>query len=236
MDKCAIFVEGQSEQIFVRELLLRRYCWDARNIAVRCYKLQSEVFETAEYDFGDDDAEHFYQIVDVGNDNKVLSAMTKRAPKMNESGFTQIVGLRDMYCRVYREMSPHCVSRELNEEFINNANELIRDMNLSETTRLHFAIMEVETWMLALLEKWKGNISDEDIALYFDSQAELENIFHPAAVMKNITEKTGEPYEKHKTQVNSIMSNIEWQDFQDLYDSNRCPSFNRFMDDILPSA
>ena len=47
MSKCVLFVEGQSEQIFVREMLLRRFNWDATQLAIRCYKLNAEVLESA---------------------------------------------------------------------------------------------------------------------------------------------------------------------------------------------
>lgn len=92
--------------------------------------------------------------------------------------------------------------------------------------------MEVETWMLALLDKWKGNISNEDILQYFNPEEKLEEIYHPAEVVKAITGISGTPYDKHASQVNSIMTNIEWNDYNDLYQSNRCPSFNSFIDDL----
>ena len=235
MSKSALFVEGQAEQIFVRELLLRRFNWMSSSIGIRCYQLIADQFESAEYDYGDDDAEHFYQLINVGNDNKVLSAMFTRANRMYDIGFERIIGLRDMYSLSYRELSPNKVNQELNQQFIEISQKQIIDKGFNGKMELHFAIMEVEAWMLALLDKWKGEIKDEDIRNYFDKKTNIESIYHPFVIIKKITTHTGNPYEKHKEQVNSIISGISWDDFQNLYHSNRCPSFNRFLDSILPN-
>lgn len=232
MSKCVLFVEGQSEQIFVRELLLHRFNWDASQLAIRCYMLNAESLESAEYDYGEDDATHFFQLIDAHGDIKVVSAIKARAPRMVKAGFDMIVGLRDMYSRAYREMSPNSVSVELNQEFIDMAQEGIDKAGLSEHVRIHFAIMEVETWMLALLEKWKGDVSMDDIKQFFDPEADIEKVFHPYIVMKGITSMMGDPYEKHKDQVNAIMAKINWEDYEELYESGRCPSFNAFLDTI----
>lgn len=233
MSKCVVFVEGQAEQIFVREMLLRRFCWDATQMCVRCYKLNAEQLESAEYDYGEDNAPHVFQLINAGGDNKVLSAMIARADGMKSAGFEMIVGLRDMYSKAYRELSANAVSEDLNREFIEAAEETIEGAGLSDCMKIHFAIMEVETWMLALLDKWKGELAEEDIALYFDSESSMETIFHPAVVMKDVTTLLGDPYEKHKDQVNAIMASVEWTDYWELYESNRCPSFNSFLDTLL---
>ena len=233
MSECVLFVEGQSEQIFVREMLLRRFNWDATQLAIRCYKLNAEVLESAEYDYGNDDATHFIQLIDAHGDNKVVSAIKSRAARLLEAGFEMIVGLRDMYSRAYREQSPNCVSADLNKEFIKTIQEGIDEAGLSENVRIHYAIMEVETWMLALLEKWKGDISMDDIKQFFNPDADIETIFHPYLVMKNIKALMGDTYEKHKNQVNSIMANINWEDYAKLYQSGRCPSFNAFYETVI---
>lgn len=233
MSRCVIFVEGQAEQIFVRELLLNRFQWDVTQLGIQCFKLNAEVLESAEYDYGNEDAEHIFLLINSGGDNKVLSAILSRVNGLRSAGFEMIVGLRDMYSKSYRDLSPNEVSEELNNDFIAAAEEKISEEGLTDYVKIHFAIMEVETWMLALLQKWKGALSDDAIARCFDVDADIEKIFHPFVVMKEVTTLMGNPYEKHKDQVNSIMSAIEWTDYEQLYDSNRCPSFNAFLDTIL---
>ena len=170
-------------------------------------------------------------IINAGGDNKVLSAMLRRQASLFAKGYQMIIGLRDMYSKFYRAQSPSVVSSELNQEFLLSARQQIEEANLSNVV-IHFAIMEVETWMLALLDKWKGDISYSDILQYFRPDENLEEIYHPADIVKAITSISGNPYDKHASQVNSIMANIGWDDYKNLYQSNRCPSFNAFIDDL----
>lgn len=230
MLRIALFVEGQAEQIFIREMLLRRFAFSIENLCIRCYRLMAEKFERAEFDFGNDDAVNRFLIINAGGDNKVLSAMIHRYKGLLEKGYQMIIGLRDMYCKVYRDMSS-VVKDDLNQEMILSASQQI-DKTIASQVKIHFAIMEVETWLLALLDKWKGEISDNSIRQIFNPDENLEYIFHPADIVTAITSLSGNPYDKHKPQVNAIMSKIEWEDYLHLYDSNRCPSFNSFIDEL----
>ena len=231
MQKIVLFVEGQAEQIFIREMLLRRYVYDGNIVCIRCLQLISEQLETAEYDYGNENAPNYYMIINAGGDNKVMSAMLRRQAGLIAKGYQMIIGLRDMYSKFYRAQSPSVVSSELNKEFLMSARQQIQEAKVSNII-IHFAIMEVETWMLALLDKWKGDIQDSDILQYFNPDDNLEEIYHPAEIVTAITGISGVPYDKHASQVNSIMSNIGWDDYKDLYQSNRCPSFNAFVNDL----
>lgn len=231
MHRVALFVEGQAEQIFIREMLLRRYAYHAEEVSICCLKLVAERFESAEYDYGSDNALNHYLIINAGNDNKVLSAMLRRRAGLVSEGFRLIIGLRDMYCSYYREQSPVAVNPQLNHEIILAARRQIVDAGLTDV-KIDFAIMEVETWMLALLDKWRGTLSDEDIRQFLLPNNPLESIYHPSEVVKAFTGVMGNPYDKHASQVNSIMARIEWEDYRALYLSRRCPSFTAFVDDL----
>ena len=73
MKKVAVFVEGQAELILVRELLLKMY--DYQNIGIDCYNLICDNLDEAPYKYGNMEANNYYMIVNVGNDNSVLSKM-----------------------------------------------------------------------------------------------------------------------------------------------------------------
>lgn len=231
MRKVVVFVEGQAEQIFVRELLLRYY--DYNNVCIRCYQLVAEKTLSAKYDFGDESSDNLYQIINVGGDNKVLSAMIVRSQRMLDSGFNLVIGLRDMYSKVYREVSPGEVSLDLNIEFVESAKHAINQHYTDDRVQIHFAVMEIETWMLALIECWKRDITDEKIEEYIYPNCDLEKIYHPTEVMKAITSSTGDAYDKHSGQVNAIVANITKDDYLNLFASNQCPSFNEFIKDLL---
>lgn len=236
MRKVVVFVEGQAEQIFVREFLLRWYEFDTTKVGIKCIQLISELSVHAPYDFGDEQSDDYYQIINVGGDNKTLSAMLKRAEKMVGAGFQLIIGLRDMYSGLYRDLSPNIVSSATNNEFIRNAEAQIARSPFSSQMKIHFAIMEVEAWILALLDKWIDPIvSVEQLANVFDVNWNLEtDIYHPAAVVTEISKLNGgTPYDKHRGQVNSIFSNIDKANYEALYQSNRVPSYNAFIDSLL---
>lgn len=231
MRKVVVFVEGQAEQIFIRELLLRYY--DYNNICIRCYQLVAEQTLSAEYDFGAESSDNLYQIINVGGDNKVLSAMIARSQRMLDLGFNLVIGLRDMYSKVYREESPCVVSTDLNREFVESAKRSINQYYKDGGVQIHFAVMEIETWMLALIKCWKKDITDEKIKEYINPNSALESIYHPTEVMKAITSSTGDAYDKHSRQVNAIVANITKDDYLNLFASNQCPSFNEFIKDLL---
>lgn len=234
MSRVVVFVEGQVEQIFIRELLFRHFGYNSAIIAIRCYKLNAESLDGADYHYGNDDAENFFEIIDAGGDNKVLSAMIKRSPKMLEVGFSVIIGLRDMYSKQYNEISPGSVSKEINAIIIDEARKSIHSALGDIPVHIHYAIMEVETWMLALIDKWKGDVSQDEIDKILSPETYLESIYHPVEVVKEITKlKKEQVYDKHARQVNSIISKIEWSDYWALYKSGKCPAFNEFLRDLL---
>ena len=73
--KVAVFVEGQSEYIFVRDFLCGWYNYDSSLLGIECFSLRSDRFHSVPYPFGDRESYNYYQIVNVGNDRSVLSKM-----------------------------------------------------------------------------------------------------------------------------------------------------------------
>ena len=149
MKKVCVFVEGQTELIFVREFLLKWY--EYQNVSIECYQLIGNTAHSAEYDFLLQDAIVHYQLVNVGNDNKVLSWLLKRVKSLKEEGYELILGLRDMYSEHYRKQS-RIINVELNQQIMNNVQEQIVDWlaNDESLVSFHFAIMEIESWILAM--------------------------------------------------------------------------------------
>jgi hypothetical protein len=153
MIKTAIFVEGQSELIFTRELLLKYF--EYQNVWLECYNLfNDQDLNPTEYPFRNDSAKFYFQILNIGNDQKVLASILKREKYLfsENQGFHRIIGLRDMYSKEYREIVKNSsVDLKVNEKFIQTHQETIRKKSLhSEKINFHFAIMELETWLLAI--------------------------------------------------------------------------------------
>jgi hypothetical protein len=123
MKKTVIFVEGQTELIFVREYLLKWFEWQ---VDLECTKLtRYGDFEYAEYNFPNATAEQHFQIIDVGNDTSVLTKILKYEKRMRELGYDKLIGLRDMYSEIYK-MRSNTYDKSLVEEFISASSEEIK--------------------------------------------------------------------------------------------------------------
>ena len=71
MRKVAIFTEGQGDQIFVCELLLRVVSYEVA-LSIECLQLRAGNFQKARPNYPNPNSTVHYLIVDVGNDEKVL--------------------------------------------------------------------------------------------------------------------------------------------------------------------
>ena len=236
MRKVCVFVEGQTELIFVREFLLKWY--EYQGISIACYQLIGNDTLPAEYDYPMQDADVHYQLVNVGNDNRVLSWLLNRVDSLKSEGYELIIGLRDMYCEFYRKKSK-TIDLELNQQIIDNVQEQIVH-KLAEDTNMvafHFAIMEIESWILAMYQSLLKKFADlklDDIQAIYDVQACIDSsIYHPAEMLDKVFQLADCRYEKHKTDANSILSYIGKEDFELLYKSGRSQSFNSFVNTLL---
>lgn len=220
--KFTVFVEGLAEQIFVRQLIYAWFGYDQNQIGFECLALHKGKYANAPYDVGDINTSHyFYRIINTGNDNKVVQQVLSLSSNLVSKGFA-VLGLRDMYSQNYLENAKkrQCIEvhQDLNEKFITSVNFHL-DSYLPSHVRSHthvcFAIMEVETWILAM----KGYEHDE-----------FDKIFHPAETLK----KEVEGYDKHGNQIESLVSTWEKDDFLNLYHSGKCQSFNDFLRLLIP--
>ena len=238
MRRICVFVEGQTELIFVREFLLKWYHYS--DVCIRCFHLRAGHYETAEYDFGNLEASNTYQIIDVGNDNMVLSIMIKRAEKLISTGFNLVIGLRDMYSQAYR-LKSSTINEAITKSFIETANSTLKESvpaSIHSQISIHYAIMEVESWILALsnaLQRANPELTREvmrKVGVLPAFRIERE-IFHPAETLDVLMRKCGKSYDKHKDQVNSIIAAFTKEDFIYLYKSNASQSYNKFIIKIV---
>lgn len=100
MKKIVVFTEGQGELIFVRHILIQLIGYE--QLSFECFDLRSDLLLTVPYKHNPPNAQIHYLIVNVGTDERVLSAIIDRYEKFVNQGF-EIVGLRDMYSAEYRK-------------------------------------------------------------------------------------------------------------------------------------
>lgn len=239
MKKIAVFVEGQAELILVREMLLRMY--DYQNVGINCYNLICDNLQYTPHPYGDKTTQNYYMIVNVGNDNSVLSKIFARVSGLYKKGFTKIIGLRDVYGDVYKKYNngTRNINLELIEKFKNVAQYEIDKKKWTQYIKLHFAIMEVEAWFIGFnkFEHINATLSNDFIKskLKYDLENDDPEItyYHPAKVMGDIYGLIGSKYDKHESDVSSLVNCLEKEDYKNLINSFKCSTFTSFVQELL---
>jgi len=233
MRRFAIFVEGQTELITVRELLLRKFNYV---VSIECITLfKKGNLRKVPYDFSNPDAQFLFQIINVEGDKAVLSRILEREKRMWTAGYERIIGLRDMYSEDYREESSQ-IDNEITQKFIDDHNERIKNRSqYPEKIVMCFAIMEIEAWFLGMyqiFEKLDLRLTVE----YIKTQTgiDLKNVnpetafFHPVEQMEAIYNIAGLNYDKSKEVIETIANYLKQEDYTDLLNSCKCHSFRKF--------
>lgn len=227
MRKLAIFVEGQTEQIFVREFLKsfasqHSIIIDEAVIGgkkkirkVTLIKTQPPSQETK-----------FYILIYVsGQDESVTSDIRDQHFSLTENGYEKIIGLRDLYPRTISEKP----TLEKNLKYF-----------LPKTgipIHLIFAIMETEAWFLAEwkhFQKINSSLTPDYIQQEFEFNPKtdnLENRPHPAEDLDQIYQRVGRCYHKNKAQVEETISYLDF-DFIRLDVTNRVGQLKLFLEEI----
>ncbi|MDE5663674.1 MAG: DUF4276 family protein [Muribaculaceae bacterium] len=238
--KVAVYVEGQTELIFVREFLLKWFIYDSSEIGFECYELRDANPNETEYRFGSRESQRFYTIVNVGCDARALSKALATAPRHINQGYDKVIVLRDMYSDQYKSVNPdRTVSQRLNTMFIEGAQKSINSKTLQGYVYCQFAIMEIEAWLLGMgwyLTKTDSRLTQNYLKdnLKFNMDTDPETtIYHPAQRLKEIYRSVHMDYDKHSQEVNSIMSHLDKQDFELLLELDRCASFNSFVNQLI---
>ena len=79
--KYAVYVEGQSELLFVADVLQKYSAYDSQRCGFLCINLSADDYERMTFpQQGDEKSDDYYQIVNVNNDNLVVSKLKKDIP------------------------------------------------------------------------------------------------------------------------------------------------------------
>ena len=141
MKKILILTEGQTEQILLKNIFLNLFLQD--KFSMLCIQLKADKFIKC-YNHEPPDPIIYFEIIDIGNDEKVLSFIRENEKNYFSKGFNRIIGLRDMYSERYAHFS-NCYKRELILEFEENANKRISELENSSNIKIFFAVMECVT-------------------------------------------------------------------------------------------
>lgn len=243
MIEVAVFVEGHTELIFMREYLLKMY--DYQNVSIECFTLFTDGnFNETEYPFPNVDAGFYFQIINVGNDNAVLSRLLNREKYLWNMGFHKIIGVRDMYSKAYREAVQNgVINEDINLKFVEGAKITIQSKSVN-AQNIHFcyAIMEVEAWILGLKNcfthldaKLNAGYIAQKLGYHLDLIDPEVTFFHPASNIGDIYNLVGKTYSKSKGDINAIMNNLQKHHFIDLAQNSKCSSFKKLHSTFFPN-
>lgn len=239
MRKIAIFTEGQTESIFVRHLLLNIV--DASKMCLECIELLKHIKTEKTFSHQCPEPEVYFLIVDAHGDAGVVSAIKEREGELlsSSSGYEKIIGLRDLYCRVYKELSPGKIDDEVSSKIIEGISRTISFMVNHKQIEVFYAVMEIEAWFLAmyrLMEKINALLTIEYIhqQLKYDIKKIDPQIsfYKPSKELRKVLELCNINYDKKKDGVESIISKISVEDYKDAVEGNRTENFGIFYNEI----
>lgn len=235
MKKIAIFTEGQTELIFVRNFFLR--VMDPSKLSFDCYDLSGQ---KVPYEHKNPYAEIHFLIVNVGCDEKVLSFMREREKDLIKTrGYEKIIGLRDMYGQEYTKHSPRVINKQISNMIIERNNQTIKGMTYFDRIKLYFAIMEIEAWFLGmynLFQKIDSLLTVEYIkqklGIDLKSVDPQKKFYKPSNQVRSIFQLCGREYKKKLNEVEGICCNMDSSSFDNATENNRCMCFADFYKEI----
>ncbi len=237
MKTIAVFVEGASELITVREYLVRKF---DSNVSLKCYEMFSKgKYKSCAYELRGHNPEYHFTIYDVGGEGSVVNQIIDMEGLLWSAGYSKIIGLKDMFSPTYRKISS-VVNDSLNNEFIQgHSDQINKAAKRAQDITFCFAIMEVEAWYLGCNEVFQElNDALTPDAILNKIGTRLEDVdpetafLHPAKTLGEILSIANISYGKHEGDIEKICNALSTSHYQKLYDSQICNSFNKFIDSL----
>lgn len=208
MKRIAFFVEGQTEQIFLNRLVREIFGVDHTNIILKQFRggmniPKQEIYITRIKSR----TPHFEVLIsDCGSDNRVKSEILDNIANLRKSGYSLIVGLRDLYPIPIEELP------KLKKGLKFLPNKLIQYNNCFDIV---VAIHEVETWFIAEinhLKKVDKRLTGRFIKKHLGFDPYIinpESREHPAKDLDDIYRLVGKSYTKRRRQVQKLVNRLD---------------------------
>jgi hypothetical protein len=222
MKKIAIFVEGQTELLFIERLLIE--IAGRNHIEIELHEERGKVIRLISAASAGGQ-KYFAMIVDCGSDNRVASAMLDSENTLVSAGYSLVLGLRDLFPLTAAELPE--LQTKMSALFVARPIPFV----------VHIAASEVEAWFLQEDEHFQLiDARCTHAAILASTGYDIvigvaESLYQPAEILHQAYQVGGRAYRKTKTQVQRTISVL---DYTRLYISKRevLPSFDRFLSEI----
>lgn len=203
MKKLAIFVEGNTELLFIEKLIFEIAGF--HRVSVQRQVLHGgaiqELYATG---VGQTDAEFQVLITNCECDGKVKPAILERISSLHEKGYEKILGVRDVFP----------VSRDDLEKLRQGVQSGLD--KLPVPSNIVLAVMEIETWFIA---EWthfsKVNPLLTPAAIKTKHGIDLQGVSaevidRPARLLAEIYEVVGQEYKKKAKDAYAVVSRLDY--------------------------
>jgi hypothetical protein len=224
MKKIAIFVEGQTELIFMQKLI-KEIIGNA-NLAFSIREASGSqdarrMLEIASPVIGES-AVYYFMICNCHSDRTVKSDILRQMPTLRQEAYTLVLGIRDVFPVSDVQMLRNSIKHGLPNDI---------------PTHIILAVQEVEAWFIAEethYEKISPKLTIETVNTICNIDIKndtTEKIPHPSEALKQIYMRGGTTYDKSKTKVERT---VDFLDYENLYVNirKRNNSFNELLTDI----
>lgn len=223
MTKIAIFVEGITERKFIKKLIYRRYA-SVSSVLVKEMVLRGKGSYFQPIDVNQAQGiDCLFLIIEAPEYSKMISMVADNAETMIQNiGYAFVIGLRDL------------IPNRRNEKtiIINGIDRVLSRLTVRNRIGIILAVMETEAWFLydwQLFQRIDNRLSTNHIKnslgidLVIDDPEEYEK---PVKILDKILRLADLRYRKHENEVDTIVSNIN---FNHLFSCDeKIDSFIRF--------
>jgi len=217
MKKLAIYVEGQTEQIFVAKLI--KEIANKNNLTIQLEKMHggkaSPRKAVSIAGISDQNEAQFYVLIrDCGGDSRIKSDIKDNIEKHSKNGFSKVIGLLDVYPMLKDDL----------KKLIMYSRTGIPTKHIPFS--IIYAVMEIEAWFMCQtshFNKISEELTTEMVEKHLGHSLEpnnIENINNPATVLNDIYQLVGIKYDKKLATVDSVVNKLDYEDiYIDLKES-----------------
>lgn len=224
MKKIAFVVEGQTEQIFILKFIEHMVALQPCNIELLKYHA-NRIIKISSRGPGED-ATHQIQLINVENDELVLSYIQDNLEAFKDKGFSAVYGLRDRYTGDKKKTPVNPGSVDRMTQFLQKKFDLSVEVTV--------AIEEVEAWFLTVPDFFlhfnnRLTLDEVNTILGMDlTNTQVEQLSHPAMLIDKVLQSVGLAYKKKLGDSYKIAERLDYSTLY-LEKIDTVPALNRFV-------